>query len=98
MAKNSLECFTKIFELKPHDLVIPDKCSLAQVRNAMNMNDNIRKNYIDMVLAQVGGKVAIVLAVGIVFACVEPGIVGIINAVKSKDKEVKEDKNNKEEE
>lgn len=98
MAKNSYECFTKIFEVKPHDLIMPDKCSLPQVRNAMNMNDNIRKNYIDMVLTQVGGKVAIILAVGIVFTCIEPGIVRIINAVKTKDKEVKEDQNNKEEE
>ena len=53
MVKNNLECFTKIFEIKPHDLIIPDKCTLPQVRNAMIMNDNIKNNYNNMIMAQI---------------------------------------------
>ena len=98
MVKYNLECFTKIFEIKPHDLIIPDKCTLPQVRNAMIMNDNIKNNYNNMVKAQVGSKIATLLAVGLIFKLIEPNITRLVKTVKSKDKEVKEDQNNKEEE
>lgn len=98
MLKNNLECVTKFFKVNPHDLVMPDKCTLPQVRNAINMNDNIRQNHNSMIMIEGVIIIATIITSGIVFTRIEPGIVRIINAVKSKDKEVKEDHNNKEEE
>lgn len=98
MLKNNLECVTKFFKVNPHDLVMPDKCTLPQVRNAINMNDNIRRNHNSMIMIEGVIIIATIITSGIVFTRIEPGIVRIINAVKSKDKEVKEDQNNKEEE
>lgn len=98
MLKNNLECVTKFFKVNPHDLVMPDKCTLPQIRNAMNINDNIRQNHNSMVVIEGVIIIATLITSGIVFGCVEPGIIRIINAVKSKNKEVKEDQNNKEEE
>lgn len=98
MLKNNLECVTKFFKVNPHDLVMPDKCTLPQVRNAINMNDNIRQNHNSMIMIEGVIIIATIITSGIVFTRIEPGIVRIINAVKSKDKEVKEDQNNKEEE
>lgn len=98
MLKNNLECVTKFFKVNPHDLVMPDKCTLPQVRNAINMNDNIRQNHNSMIMIEGVIIIATIITSGIVFTRIEPSIVRIINAVKSKDKEVKEDHNNKEEE
>ena len=80
------------------ELVSPDKCTLPQVRNAMNMNDNIANNTIKMLVTKGGIIITIVIIGGIVFRKIEPSIVNIINAAKTSNKEVEEDPKNSEEE
>ena len=83
----------KVLDLDVQELVHPDKCTLPQVRNAMNMNDNIADNSIKMVVTK-GGTIALLVIVGgIVFKMIEPNITNIILAKNSIKKE-----NNKEEE
>lgn len=91
------QCVTKIIEnfsnMDIQELVCPDKCTLPQVRNAMNMNDNIANNSMKMIATK-GGTIAILIIVGgIVFKMIEPNITNIILAKNSIKKE-----NNKEEE
>ena len=91
------QCVTKIIEnfsnIDVQELVCPDKCTLPQVRNAMNMNDNIANNSIKMVVTK-GGTIALLVIVGgIVFKMIEPNITNIILAKNS----IKQE-NNKEEE
>ena len=80
------------------ELVLPDKCTLPQVRNAMNMNDNIANNTIKMLVTKGGIIITIVIIGGIVFRKIEPSIVNIINAAKTSNKEVEEGPKNSEEE
>ena len=80
------------------ELVLPDKCTLPQVRNAMNMNDNIANNTIKMLVTKGGIIITIVIIGGIIFRKIEPSIVNIINAAKTSNKEVEEDPKNSEEE
>ena len=83
----------KVLDLDVQELVHPDKCTLPQVRNAMNMNDNIADNSIKMVVTK-GGTIAFLVFVGgIVFKMIEPNITNIILAKNS----IKQE-NNKEEE
>lgn len=83
----------KVLDLDVQELVHPDKCTLPQIRNAMNMNDNIADNSIKMVVTK-GGTIALLVIVGgIVFKMIEPNITNIILAKNSIKKE-----NNKEEE
>ena len=91
------QCVTKIIEnfsnIDVQELVCPDKCTLPQVRNAMNMNDNIANNSIKMVVTK-GGTIALLVIVGgIVFKMIEPNITNIVLAKNS----IKQE-NNKEEE
>jgi hypothetical protein len=102
MTPNNYENFTKLFEIKPHDLLLPDKTTLPQVRNAMYMNDNIRKNHNNMVLVEgcvkTGVIVVTLLTAAAIFKAIEPNIIKVINTVKVKNKEVEEDRKNSEEE
>ena len=83
----------KVLDLDVQELVHPDKCTLPQVRNAMNMNDNIADNSIKMVVTK-GGTIALLVIIGgIVFKMIEPNITNIILAKNSIKKE-----NSKEEE
>lgn len=95
-------CITKIIEnfsnMDIQELVCPDKCTLPQVRNAMNMNDNIANNSMKMIATKGGTIALLVLVSGLVFKMIEPNITNIILAKNSIEKENKEDKNNKEEE
>ena len=91
------QCVTKIIEnfsnIDVQELVCPDKCTWPQVRNAMNMNDNIANNSIKMVVTK-GGTIALLVIVGgIVFKMIEPNITNIVLAKNS----IKQE-NNKEEE
>lgn len=45
------------------ELVLPDKCTLPQVRNAMNMNDNIANNTIKMLVTK-GGIIITIVIIG----------------------------------
>lgn len=83
----------KVLDLDVQELVHPDKCTLPQVRNAMNMNDNIADNSIKMVVTKCGTIALLVIIGGIVFKMIEPNITNIILAKNSIKKE-----NNKEEE
>ena len=83
----------KVLDLDVQELVHPDKCTLPQIRNAMNMNDNIADNSIKMVVTK-GGTIALLVIVGgIVFKMIELNITNIILAKNS----IKQE-NNKEEE
>ena len=91
------QCVTKIIEnfsnTDIQELVHPDKCTLPQIRNAMNMNDNIAKNSMKMVATKGGTIILLVLVSGLMFKMIEPNITNIIIA-----KNLKELENNKEEE
>ena len=99
------QCATKIIEnfsnIDVQELVCPDKCTLPQVRNAMNMNDNIANNSIKMIVTKGGTIALLVLVSGLVFKMIEPNITNIIlakNSIEKENKEVKEDQNIEEEE
>lgn len=91
------KCITKtlstVLVLDIQELVRPDKCTLPQVRNAMNMNDNIADNAIKMLITKSGAIAILIIVGGIVFKMIEPNITNIILAKNSKELE-----NNKEEE
>ena len=80
------------------ELVSLDKCTLPQVRNAMNMNDNIANNTIKMMITKGGIVITIMVVGGMVFKKIEPSIVNVINAVKTPNKEDETDRKNSEEE
>ena len=93
MDKYTSKMVDKVLDLDVKGLVRPDKCTLAQVRNAMNMNDNIANNAMKIITTK-GGAIAVLIIVGgIVFKMIEPNITNIILAKNSIKKE-----NNKEEE
>lgn len=93
MNNHITKTLNKVLDLDVQELIHPDKCTLPQVRNAMNMNDNIADNSIKMVVTK-GGTIALLVIVGgIVFKMIEPNITNIILAKNSIKKE-----NNKEEE
>lgn len=83
----------KVLDLDIQGLVRPDKCTLAQVRNAKDINDNIAKNVMKIVTTKGGTIVILVFVGGLVFKMIEPNITNIILAKNSVKKE-----NNKEEE
>ena len=83
----------KVLDLDIQGLVRPDKCTLPQIRNAKEINDNIANNAMKIITTK-GGTIAILIIVGgIVFKMIEPNITNIILAKNSIKKE-----NHKEEE
>ena len=93
MNKYITKTVDKFLDLDIQELVHPDKCTLPQVRNAMNMNDNIADNAIKMMITKSGAIAILIIVGGIVFKMIEPNITNIILAKNSKELE-----NNKEEE
>ena len=92
MDKHITKAIDKVLDLDVQELVRPDKCTLPQVRNTINMNDNIANNAIKMMITK-GGTIAFLIIIsGVVFKMVEPNITNIILAKNSKELE-----NNKEE-
>ena len=63
MNKYITKTVDKVLDLDIQELVHPDKCTLPQVRNAMNMNDNIADNAIKMMITK-SGAIAILIVVG----------------------------------
>ena len=83
----------KVLDLDIQGLVCPDKCTLPQVRNAKDMNDNIANNAMKIITTK-GGTIAILIIIGgIVFKMIEPNITNIILAKNS----IKKENNKKEE-
>ena len=93
MNKYITKTVDKVLDLDIQELVHPDKCTLPQVRNAMNMNDNIADNAIKMMITKSGAIAILIIVGGIVFKMIEPNITNIILAKNSKELET-----NKEEE
>ena len=92
MNKYIAKTVDKVLDLDIQELVHPDKCTLPQVRNTINMNDNIANNAIKMMITK-GGTIAFLIIIsGVVFKMIEPNITNIIIA-----KNLKELENNKEE-
>ena len=87
MDKHITKAIDKVLDLDVQELVRPDKCTLPQIRNAININDNIADNAIKMMITKSGAIAFLIIVGGVVFKMIEPNITNIIIAKNLKELE-----------